>query len=87
MVFMVISFLLMPVLIWLGMLPVFTFLAWLALPLAWTSTKTVLSQRGRPLNGALAMTGQTALAFSLLLFIGIFYKPIRKIKSLTLVPV
>ena len=70
-VFMVISFLLMPVLIWRGMLPVFTFLAWLALPLAWTSTKTVLSQRGRPLNGALAMTGQTALAFSLLLFIGI----------------
>ena len=70
-VFMVISFLLMPVLIWRGMLPVFTFLAWLALPLAWISTKTVLSQRGRPLNGALAMTGQTALAFSLLLFIGI----------------
>jgi len=70
-VFMAVSFLLMPVLIWRGILPFFTLLAWLSLPLAWTSTQLVLTQRGRPLNAALAMTGQTVLAFSLLVFIGI----------------
>ena len=70
--FMILSFLLMPVLIWRGILPAFTLLAWLSLPLAWKSTLTVLAQRGRPLNAALAGTGQTALAFSLLFFIGIF---------------
>jgi len=68
---MIVSFLLLSVLIWRGMLPVFTILAWLALPLAWSSTHRVLTQRGRPLNAALAETGQTALAFSLLFFIGI----------------
>ncbi len=52
--FMIVSFLLLPVLIWRGMLPVFTLLAWLSLPLAWKSTQTVLAQRGRPLNAALA---------------------------------
>ena len=68
---MTISFLLLPVLIWLGVLPVFTLLAWLSLSLAWRSTRLVLTQRGRPLNAALAGTGQTALAFSLLFFIGV----------------
>jgi 1,4-dihydroxy-2-naphthoate polyprenyltransferase len=69
--FMVISFLLLPILIWLGFLPIFTLLAWLSLPLAWKSTRTVLSQHGRPLNATLASTGQTALVFSILFFIGI----------------
>ena len=69
--FMIVSFLSLPVLIWLGVLPVFTLLAWLSLPLAWISTRTILAQRGRPLNVALAGTGQTALAFSLLFFIGV----------------
>ena len=70
-VFMAVSFMLMPVLIWRGILPLSTLLAWLSLPLAWTSTRSVLTQCGRPLNAALAMTGQTVLAFSLLVFIGI----------------
>ncbi len=69
--FMTISFLLVPILIWRGTLPALTILAWLSLPLAWKSTQTVLTQHGRPLNAALASTGQTALAFSLLFFIGI----------------
>ncbi len=69
--FMIVSFLLLPVLIWRGILPVFTLLAWLSLPLASKSTQTVLAQHGRPLNAALAGTGQTALAFSLLFFIAI----------------
>jgi hypothetical protein len=41
------------------------------LPLGWTATQVVLTQRGGPLNAALAATGQTALAFSLLFFLGI----------------
>jgi len=69
--FMVISFMLLPVLIWRSILPMFTLLAWLSLPLAWTATRVVLTQRGHPLNAALAATGQTVLAFSLLFFIGI----------------
>ena len=69
--FMIASFLLLPVLIRRDILPAFTLLAWLSFPLAWKSTQTVLAQRGRPLNAALAGTGQTALAFSILFFIGI----------------
>jgi 1,4-dihydroxy-2-naphthoate octaprenyltransferase len=69
--FITVSFMLLPVLIWRGMLPVFTLLTWLSLPLAWTATRVILTQRGRPLNAALAATGQTALAFSLLFFVGI----------------
>ncbi len=70
-VLMTISFLLLPVLIWSGVLPAYTLLAWLSLPLAWRSTQLVLTQHGRPLNAALAGTGQAALAFSLLFFIGV----------------
>lgn len=69
--FMVISYLLPPVLVWFGILPGLTLLTWLSLPLAWGTTRTVVSQRGSSLNSGLARTGQTALAFSLLFFIGI----------------
>jgi 1,4-dihydroxy-2-naphthoate octaprenyltransferase len=48
-----------------------TWLAWLSLPLACSSTRTVLSRRGPPLNAALVGTGQAVLAYSLLFFIGI----------------
>jgi len=69
--FMVISYLLPPVLVWFGILSGLTLLTWLSLPLAWGTTRTVVSQRGSSLNSGLARTGQTALAFSLLFFIGI----------------
>jgi 1,4-dihydroxy-2-naphthoate octaprenyltransferase len=69
--FMIISYLLLPILIWRGVLPVFTLLSWLSLPLAWRAAQATLSQRGRPLNAALAGTGQTALAYSILFFVGI----------------
>jgi 1,4-dihydroxy-2-naphthoate polyprenyltransferase len=69
--FIVVSFMLLPILIWRGILPMFALLAWLSLPLAWTATRVILTQRGRPLNAALAATGQTALAFSLLFLVGI----------------
>jgi 1,4-dihydroxy-2-naphthoate octaprenyltransferase len=65
-----VSFLLIPFLIWRSVLPASALLTWLSLPLAWKSTQTVLTQRGRPLNAALAGTGQAALVFSILFFIG-----------------
>ena len=73
-VFTVIAFLLVPMLVWCGVLPVLTLLTWLALPLAWKSTQAVLLQRGRPLNAALASTGQTALLFGILFFFGILLR-------------
>jgi 1,4-dihydroxy-2-naphthoate polyprenyltransferase len=69
--FMVLAFLLLPLLIWRGILPVFTLLSWLSLPLAWSATRTVLTRNGPPLNAALAGTGQAVLAYSILFFIGI----------------
>lgn len=39
---------------------------WFSMPFAIRATRVVLTQKGRPLNAALAGTGQTALAFSLL---------------------
>jgi len=69
--FMIVSFLILPILAWRGILPLLTLLAWLALPLVWKTTRMVLTQRGAPLNGALAGTGQAALVYSVLFFIGI----------------
>lgn len=56
-----------------GLIPWTTLLAWLSLPLAYQATKIVLTQKGRPLNMALAKTGQTALAFSLLFWVGLLF--------------
>lgn len=47
-------------------------LAWLSLPLAYQASRIVLTQKGRPLNAALAKTGQTALVFSLLFWLGLW---------------
>jgi 1,4-dihydroxy-2-naphthoate octaprenyltransferase len=65
------SYLILLTLIILKILPPTTLLALLSLPIAYKSTKTVLTQSGRPLNAALAGTGQIALAYSLLFWIGI----------------
>lgn len=64
------AYLIVPLAAWLGLIPWPAMLAWLSLPLAAKSTRTVFTQRGRPLNAALAGTGQTALAFSLLFWAG-----------------
>ncbi len=56
----------------LGLIPWFSLLAWGALPLGVEAVHIVLTQKGRPLNGALAATGQTALLFSLLFWAGLF---------------
>ena len=58
-----------------GALPVPTLAVWLSLPLAWRATRIVFTQAGRPLNGALAITGQTALVFSVLFALGLLLAP------------
>ena len=54
-----------------GVIPWASLLAWLSAPLAIRATRLVLTQRGRPLNAALAGTGQTALLFSILFWVGL----------------
>jgi 1,4-dihydroxy-2-naphthoate polyprenyltransferase len=54
-----------------SILPPLSLLAWASLPVAVRATKVVLTQKGRPLNAALAGTGQTALLFSVLFWIGL----------------
>ena len=68
--FLAIAYLLLPALILFKLLPITSLLAWLSLPLAYKATRVVLTQTGRPLNTALAGTGQTALAYSVLFWVG-----------------
>lgn len=69
---MTLAFLILVVPAALGVIPWFSMLAWGALPLAVEAAHIVLTQKARPLNGALAATGQTALLFSLLFWVGLF---------------
>jgi len=66
-----ISYLIIPVAVWRGLIPWSALLTWLSLPLAVKVTRTVFTQAGRPLNAALAGTGQLSLAFSLLFGVGV----------------
>ncbi len=59
---------------WLEVVPWSSLLAWLSLPFAIRTTRMVLTQKGRALNAALAGTGQTALLFSILFWIGLAFK-------------
>ncbi|MEW6028240.1 MAG: 1,4-dihydroxy-2-naphthoate polyprenyltransferase [Chloroflexota bacterium] len=65
------AYLVIPLAALLGIVPWLSLLTWLSIPLALKSTRAVFTQRGRPLNAALAGTGQTALVFSLLFWIGL----------------
>jgi 1,4-dihydroxy-2-naphthoate octaprenyltransferase len=67
---MLIAYLLVPLAAWRGLVPWTALLAWLSLPLAIKSSRSVLTQTGRPLNAALGGTGLTALAFGLLFWVG-----------------
>jgi 1,4-dihydroxy-2-naphthoate polyprenyltransferase len=69
--FMVIAYALVPLLIWQRIIPLSALLVMLSSPLAWRSTRTVLTESGRPLNKALAGTGQAALAYSMLFFLAV----------------
>jgi 1,4-dihydroxy-2-naphthoate octaprenyltransferase len=67
---MAIAYLILPIAAWLGIISWFSLLAWGSLPIAWRATRTVFTQKGRPLNAALAGTGQAAFVFSVLFWVG-----------------
>lgn len=60
----------LPLLALFEVLPWQSLLAWLSFPLGWRTWQIVREQAGRPLNAALAGTGQTTLVYSLLFFVG-----------------
>jgi 1,4-dihydroxy-2-naphthoate octaprenyltransferase len=68
---MIADYLTIPFAALLGVVPWLSMLTWLSLPLAIRTMKVVLTQKGRPLNAALAGTGQVALLFSILFAIGL----------------
>jgi 1,4-dihydroxy-2-naphthoate octaprenyltransferase len=65
-----IAYLLLPVLVSLKIIPAASLLAWFSLPIAIKTLRIVFTQTGRPLNAALAGTGQTALLYSVLFWVG-----------------
>jgi len=68
---MTVAYLILPVAARIGIIPWLSLLAWLSLPIGIRAGRVVLTQKGRPLNAALAGTGQTALLYSILFWIGI----------------
>lgn len=54
-----------------GLLPLAALAAWLSMPLAVITSRIVFTETGRRLNVALAKTGQTTLAFSILFAAGL----------------
>jgi 1,4-dihydroxy-2-naphthoate octaprenyltransferase len=68
------AYIALPVAAWMGIIPWFSLLAWGSLPLAIRVIRTVFTQKGRPLNAALAGTGQTAFLFSLLFWVGMLLR-------------
>ena len=70
---MAVAYLILPIAAWLGIVSWFSLLAWGSLPIALRATRTVFTQKGRPLNAALAGTGQTAFVFSLLFWVGMLF--------------
>jgi len=66
-----ISYLILPFLVWMQLIPVLTLLVWLSIPFAWKVVRKVQTESGRPLNAALAGTGKIALIYSLLFFAGV----------------
>ncbi len=68
---MIVAYLVIPLAAMIGIIPWLSILTWLSLPLAVRSARIVFTQKGRPLNAALAGTGQVALLFSILFWIGL----------------
>jgi 1,4-dihydroxy-2-naphthoate octaprenyltransferase len=68
-----IAYLTLPCAVWIGVLPWTSLVAWVSIPIAFRAARVVLTQKGRPLNGALAGTGQAALAFGLLFWVGLLF--------------
>jgi 1,4-dihydroxy-2-naphthoate octaprenyltransferase len=68
---MIVAYLVLPLAARLEVVPWSSLTAWLSLPLAIRATYIVFTRQGRPLNAALAGTGQTALLFSFLFWAGL----------------
>lgn len=69
---MCVAYLLLPFFALVGLIPWMGLLAWGSLPWAVRAGRLVLSQRGRPLNQALALTGRSVFIFSVLFWAGMF---------------
>ncbi len=67
----IISYLVLPILALMSIIPAWTLVVWLSIPFAWKVARIVLTETGRPLNAALAGTGKIALIYSILFFVGI----------------
>ena len=67
-----VAYLLFPFFALVGLIPWMGLMAWGSLPWAVRAARLVLSQRGRPLNQALALTGQSVFTFSVLFWVGLF---------------
>jgi 1,4-dihydroxy-2-naphthoate octaprenyltransferase len=67
------AYLVLPLAATMAVIPWSGLLAWLSLPLAVRAARLVFTEQGRPLNAALAGTGQTALLFSILFWIGLLF--------------
>jgi 1,4-dihydroxy-2-naphthoate octaprenyltransferase len=65
------AYLILPVFILAGIAPAYVLLAWLSAPLAYRVLGVVFRQSGRPLNQALASTGQLTLFYGLLYSVGL----------------
>ena len=70
-VLLAISYLILPLLIWAQLIPIWTLIVWLSIPLAKKVSQTVFNELGRPLNAALAGTGKIALIYSILFLVGV----------------
>jgi 1,4-dihydroxy-2-naphthoate octaprenyltransferase len=70
---MALAYVILPIAAWLGVIPWFTLTAWLSLPFAYRASRVTLTEKGRPLNAALAATGQTALVFAVLFWVGMMF--------------
>ncbi len=68
---MAVAYMILPVLVVVNIIPAAGLLVWLSLPIAIRTVRTVFTQKGRPLNTALAGTGQAALVYSLLFWVGL----------------
>lgn len=70
-VLLAISYLILPLILVFGLLPAWTMLIWLSIPFALKVNRLVQNELGRPLNQALAGSGQLALLYSVLVLAGI----------------
>jgi 1,4-dihydroxy-2-naphthoate octaprenyltransferase len=66
-----IAYLLLPLLIFLKIIPAFSMLAWVSIPIAIKTLRVVFTQQGQALNAALAGTGQVVFVYSILFWAGI----------------